>query len=78
MGQIADEKQARKDAISDNIRRAERASTVLEEYDIQTEGDTAAVDLLADIRHLCRMNRWDFENLLRISADHFAAEIEEE
>ena len=78
MGQIADEKQARQDAISENIRRAERAAATLEEYDIATEGDTAAVDLLADLRHLCRMNRWDFDRLLSISENHFDEEVNEE
>ena len=78
MGQIADEKEARIDAQQANMTRAERASMVLEEYDVQNEGESAAVDMLSDIRHLCRMNRWDFDRLLSVSENHFNEEVSEE
>ena len=78
MGQGADSRQARKEARQANEDRGERAAEMLVAYDLPDEGDAAVVDALADIRHLCRFNRWDFEKLLATSADHFSAEIEEE
>lgn len=78
MGQGADSRQARKEAREANTARGERAAEMLVAYDLPDEGDTAVVDALADIRHLCRFNRWDFEKLLATSEIHFSEEVEEE
>ena len=63
---------------AENTRRAERAAGCLEEYNIKTERDSAVVDLLTDLRHLCRVNRYDFEDAVRISEGHFTEEVKEE
>lgn len=64
--------------MSENVRRAERAASALEEYDLETEGECAVIDLLTDLRHLCRFNRYDFDRLLSTSENHFNEEVEEE
>lgn len=63
---------------SENTKRAERAAGCLEEYNIKTERESAVVDLLADLRHLCRFNRYDIDEALRISLTHFDEEVGEE
>lgn len=42
-------------------------------YDI--ERDAAVTDLLADLRHLCERDGIDFDACVRMSADHYEAEI---
>jgi hypothetical protein len=63
---------------SNNVDRAERAAGCLEEYSLKTERECAVTDLLTDLRHLCRFNRYDFAKALESSLMHFEAELEEE
>jgi hypothetical protein len=58
--------------------RPERAAGCLDEYNILTERESAVVDLLTDLRHLCRFNRYDFEDAVRVSDGHFTEEVKEE
>lgn len=60
--------------MSENLRRAERAAAVLEEYEFETEGECAVIDLLTDLRHLCLFNRYDFDRLTETAEGHFEEE----
>ncbi len=41
-------------------------------------GDVILVDLLTDLRHWARREGVDVDDCLRVSADHFSAEVSEE
>lgn len=47
-------------------------------YDEAGGGQEAAIDLLADLRHFCRVRGIGFEAVSRIAEGHFLAEVDEE
>lgn len=59
-----------------NRDRAARLDEILPLY--PEDQHTNVIDLLADLLHWCEMNGVDFEDTLRISRMHFAAERNEE
>jgi hypothetical protein len=66
-----------------NFDRAKRAYYALESYREaggleQDDIETSLGDLLCDIRHLCRTERWNFFDLDARALRHFAYEVDEE
>jgi len=66
-------------AAPNNMTRADEAMDVLREL-MQTEDDTetAMIDLLTNLRHLCRREHYNFQHALYWSRRHYHAEQQEE
>jgi hypothetical protein len=67
---------------STNRVRASRARRVMSVYQNETglsrqEVETATIDLIADLEHLCGQRQIEFESVLRQARTHYRAEIQE-
>jgi hypothetical protein len=60
-----------------NIQRANRAEEALSQYE-ENHLPGAVADLLTDLRHLCDLNGWNFEDCVEMSEIHFNCEQDEE
>lgn len=43
-------------------------------YDDEEKGPNNVIDMLTDLRHLCDVKGWSFENCDRIAKGHYAPE----
>lgn len=62
-----------------NDNHANRAADALvhRDYEYRDDPDSAIVDLLTDLRHLCERDAHDFDRALAMSQKHFNAEVDE-
>ena len=57
----------------DNRERAAEARERLKggRYSIEDEAQSAVIDILADLRHLCDVENWNFDDLDQVASEHY-------